>query len=198
MKEKVENIEVAVHWKAFFLNDSLPPAGDGVKLADYLREKYGIANYNHQTSPVTKAGEACGISFHENRMLWHTLQAHRLLELAREQGGDKGLDIAMEKLFSEYFEKAQNISDPDFLERVGRELDLDGDLESYFGGDEIQKNSDAVVDQVMTARRMGIHAVPFFVFRIRGTTLRPVGFSGAQPAEVMEDAMQEMLDRAAR
>ena len=69
------------------------------------------------------------------------------------------------------------------LERLANEAGFDGDAAAAFLASE--EGVDAVTNAEGNARELGVNSVPFFIFNGR------IGVSGAQPAEVLLDAMKQ-------
>jgi len=111
--------------------------------------------------------------------------AHRLVEYAK-QAGAKQQDQVVETLFHEYFEKGGKINDLATLVSIGEAAGLK-DVEAYLKS---EKNKQKVMEQALLATAQGIHGVPFFKISMRNKS--PVGFSGAQPVEVFEDAFRHI------
>jgi predicted DsbA family dithiol-disulfide isomerase len=112
----------------------------------------------------------------------NTIQAHRLVAWAT-QAGDAG--PLVEVLFRGYFLEARDFTDDQVLAALAGEAGLDADAALAF------LQSDALLDDVAAdehmARQIGVQGVPFFIFE------RRLAVSGAQPAEVLVDAMEEAL-----
>jgi predicted DsbA family dithiol-disulfide isomerase len=133
---------------------------------------------------VAAAGEGEGIHFAFDRMerTPNTLDAHRLICLADDEGVQ---DAVVEALFRAYFTEGRDISDRQTLTDVVVEAGLDRSkaeevLASAGGQTAIQE-----ADQL--ARRVRVDGVPFFV--INGT----VTLSGAQSPEAFLGAFRQAL-----
>ncbi len=95
---------------------------------------------------------------------------------------------AIERVKEAYFSEGRAISDRETLVELAASVGLDADdtramLESDRFADEVR-------DDERTAAGFGIQGVPFFVFD------RRFGVSGAQPVEVLLDALQEAAGEA--
>lgn len=174
---------VTVTWHAYQLNPDMPRAGVGRK--DYLEQKFGGPERAREIyARVEQAGREVGIPFGFARMQIqpNTIQAHRLVAWAT-QAGDAG--PLVEALFRGYFLEARDFTDDLVLAALAGEAGLDADAALAF------LQSDALLDDVAAdeqmARQIGVQGVPFFVIE------RRLGVSGAQPAEVLVDAMEEAL-----
>jgi predicted DsbA family dithiol-disulfide isomerase len=174
---------VTVTWHAYQLNPDMPRAGVGRK--DYLEQKFGGPERARAIyARVEQAGREVGIPFEFARMQIqpNTIQAHRLVAWATE-AGDAG--PLVEALFRGYFLEARDFTDDHVLSSLAGEAGLDADAALAF------LQSDALLDDVAAdeqmARQIGVQGVPFFIVQ------RRLGVSGAQPAEVLVDAMEEAL-----
>jgi predicted DsbA family dithiol-disulfide isomerase len=87
-----------------------------------------------------------------------------------------------------YFTEREPIGDRDTLARLGTEAGLPADeVAELLDGD---RHADTVRADEDTATRLGIRGVPFFVLG------RRYGLSGAQPADVILQALQQAYDEA--
>lgn len=177
---------VALRWRAFQLNPSMPPGG--MNRADYLVAKFGGADRARQVYDVIRRdGEAEGIAFAFARIRRtpNTLDAHRLVRFAARSGC---ADAAMDGLFRAYFIDGRDIGAQAELAAIAVEAGCDGDAAVRFlAGNE---ERDAVLAEDAAARAAGIGGVPHFV--IAGRWQLP----GAQSPEVIARAIE--LARAAR
>jgi predicted DsbA family dithiol-disulfide isomerase len=109
----------------------------------------------------------------------NTFDAHRLLQLAADRGVQPEVK---ERLMRAYFTEGEAVGDRDALVRVVAEAGLDADeARAVLAGD---RYADAVREDEALAARIGIQGVPFFVLG------RRFGVSGAQPAELMLEALE--------
>jgi predicted DsbA family dithiol-disulfide isomerase len=109
-----------------------------------------------------------------------TRDAHRLLQLARARGRQAELT---ERLHRAYFTEQASIFDHSSLADFAVDAGLDrGEVVAVLDGDDYGDAVDA--DEAM-ARSLGATGVPFFVID------RRYGISGAQPAEVMAQALEQ-------
>jgi len=165
-----------VRWLPFQLNPDLPDSG--ISRADYLQRKFGSPN--HSYARVAAAGKTVGIdfAFDKIRIQPNTVNAHRLLHHADQQGRQ---DEVSEELFKAYFIEGANITDIGTLADVGASAGLDRSaLADYLASD---ADRELVQTADIEARSGGVNGVPFFIFN------RKVGVSGAQEAETLLQAM---------
>eukprot|EP00928_Gymnodinium_smaydae_P045802 TRINITY_DN30488_c0_g2_i1.p1 TRINITY_DN30488_c0_g2~~TRINITY_DN30488_c0_g2_i1.p1 ORF type:complete len:156 (-),score=26.84 TRINITY_DN30488_c0_g2_i1:297-764(-) len=141
-------------------------------------------------NPLEKAGSKVGISFNNNRKIYETGDAHRVIEWVKQTAHHKHNDV-MEVMFKKYFEDGADITDHKVLLSI---VDAVGGLDvascqRLLSGSEMTQEVDRGIDQ---ARRMGISGVPFFVLQradTEGQRSRPVTLEGAQPPEVLQKAL---------
>ena len=108
----------------------------------------------------------------------NTRAAHQLIDLAQSQG--KAAPV-VDALFRAYFEEAQDIGDAAVLAAIAAASGVSG-----WPG---QANATGVAEMEESVRRLGISAVPTFIFE------RKLGVSGAHPPEALASAMREALPK---
>jgi predicted DsbA family dithiol-disulfide isomerase len=179
---------VEVTWHAFELDPDAPPVREGAA-AEHLAEKYGssVAQAEAMHAQMTELAAQEGLEYHLDRARGgNSFDAHRLVRLATEHGRQ---DAAEERLFRAYFTEGEAIGDRETLVRLAGELGLDeGQARETLAGDRFA--ADVREDEAL-AGRLGIQGVPFFVLG------RRYGVSGAQPADVLVQALEQARDRAA-
>jgi predicted DsbA family dithiol-disulfide isomerase len=115
----------------------------------------------------------------------NTRDAHRLLQLARERGLQAEL---VERLHRAYFTEQDSVFDPAALTRLAAETGLDpAEVTAVLDSD--QFTAEVTADE-RTAHALGATGVPFFVID------RRYGISGAQPAEVIGQALSQAWSSA--
>ncbi len=176
---------VEVTWRSFQLNPELPKDVEG-DMYDYLAEKFSISRDEARAmnDRVLASAHAAGIEMDfDSARPANTLDAHRMLHLAAEQG--KADELAR-ILFDTYFNGRANLADPEALIELAVEAGIDrAAAEEVARGDRFAE--DVMIDRRL-ASDLGITAVPTFVID------RRLGVSGAQPPEVLLGA----LDQAAK
>lgn len=95
-REKHGATDVVVRWRPFFLDPTLPPRVD--KMTHY-KQKFGAARTARMIPHMQEVGRAEGITFSYGGDMGNTLDSHRLIELAAEQGKQ---DQMVEALFKRY------------------------------------------------------------------------------------------------
>jgi len=183
-REDGERFEV--HWRPFQLNPDMPKAG--VERAAYRAAKFGSEERGRQLdAQVAAAGAEAGLEFRHDRMLRtpNTVDAHRLIQLAAEEGGPALQDRVVEALFQAYFHDGRDIGSAAVLAEVAAEAGMDATaVANHLAGDAGQAQ---VVGEDAGFRNLGLSGVP--TFALQGHVL----FSGAMPPETMADALRRAL-----
>lgn len=167
-------LRVEFRWQPFQLNPSMPPGG--MDRRDYLSAKFGGSGRAAQIyAMVAETAERDGLKLELDaiRRTPNTLDAHRLARYAARWDRDPAM--VAEAIFRAYFQEGRDIGNRGVLADIGEEMTLDRqDVVEHL-------DSRADINHVRTAdaaaRRMGIQAVPCFVFD------RRYALSGAQEPE---------------
>lgn len=170
------DIDFEVQWFPYQLHPEAPP--EGYAYQESIQRKYGKQRIELMFQHITEVARASGIDFHLDKIARgaNTLNAHRLLDFAWQQGGADGPqnDLA-EALFKAYLCDGRFIGDIDVLAQVAGAAGLDADqAREYLASD---KGSDKVQAQIDYARRQGVSGVPAFSFN------GMFAISGGQQAE---------------
>lgn len=174
--------EVTVTWRSFELDPQAPKRREG-DYVSMLAKKYGTSPSQAQQmiDRMTDSAAEEGLTFDFSiAKPGNTFDAHRLLHLARDRGLQNQLK---DRLLRAYHSEGQAIGDHDTLQRLAVEVGLDEvEVKEALASDAY---ADAVRADETQARQYGISGVPFFVLDGR------IGISGAQPAEVMVEALRQ-------
>jgi predicted DsbA family dithiol-disulfide isomerase len=178
--------DVEVVWRSFQL-DPGAPAVPTETVAESLGRKYGggpeAGARMIDNVEAVAAEEGLVYRLHQAQRA-NTVDAHRLLHLALEDGGPALQGALKEGLLAAYFTDARNVADHDVLREVAVGAGLDASrVSSVLAGDDYR---DAVYTDIAQAQAYGAGGVPFFVIE------QKYGVSGAQPAETL----RQVLDRA--
>ena len=178
---------VEVTWKSFQLDPAATSAPAGGHVA-HLAEKYGRTTEQAQqmVDSVTAAAAAEGLAYRlDIARSGNTFDAHRLLHLAKAQGVQ---DALKERLDRAYFTEGEAVDDAETLTRLAVEVGLEeSQVTAVLGSDRYADDVRADVDE---AHALGITGVPFFVID------RRYAVSGAQPAELLRQALVQAADGA--
>jgi predicted DsbA family dithiol-disulfide isomerase len=184
--EHRDDVEVA--WRSFELDPSAPTEREG-DYVTHLAGKYGMSRDQAQNmiDSMTAKGASVGLvlDFGTARP-GNTFGAHRLIHFAAAKGVQGALK---ERLLRATFSEGEPIGDRTALARLAEEVGL------VFDEAAAVLESDAYADDVRAdeelAMELGISAVPFFVID------RKFGIPGAQPPEVILQALQRAWEKAA-
>jgi len=162
-----------VAWHPFQLNPDMP--AEGMPRERYLANKFGGAQHAGRIyENLTNVGASVGIpfAFDRIRVTPNTRDAHRLIRYA---SGTAHADSVVEALFRAYFVEGRNIGDAATLTEIGVEAGLDrAEVEHFIRSTEAVEETLA---EDLSARRIGITAVPCFIFEKKYVV------SGAQEPE---------------
>ena len=153
-------IEPAITWRPFQLNPDMPE--EGMPRAEYIASKFGDSSHSrriHQT--IAEAGATVGIEFAFDRIRRspNTRSAHRLIRLATKQG--RG-DALVDRLFSGYFLEGRDIGHIATLAEIAGESGIDPAEAAAFLASRAEREE--IVAEDRNARRLGINAVPCYIF----------------------------------
>jgi len=175
--------EVEVVYRSFELDPSAPqvPVESTV---ESLARKWGtdVAGARGAMARGDEVAAEIGLHFrHHDAPHAHTVDAHRLLHLAREVDLQPALK---DSLLAAYFTRGESMADHDVLRKAAADVGLDqARVDEVLAGTEY---ADAVEADIREAAALGATGVPFYVVD------RKYGISGAQPSEVFT----QVLDRA--
>ena len=168
-------VKPEIRWLPFQLNPGMPE--DGMARADYRKAKFGSVERGRELDArVAAEGRGEGIEFAFERMQRtpNTVAAHRLIQLAQDQGRGSAV---VDALFAAYFEQARDIGDAQVLAEIAARCGVQ-DWPAAADADKVSGLEDEV-------RALGISAVPTFIFD------RRLGVSGAHPPQALAEAMRE-------
>jgi predicted DsbA family dithiol-disulfide isomerase len=170
-----------VRWHPFELNPAMPR--EGVERRAYRVKKFGSWERSLELdAQVGRAFAGEGLTFNAEQMARtpNTFDAHRLIWLAGERGGQ---DAVAEALFRAYFTDGRDLSDRATLAAVAAEGGLGrAEVDELLAG---ERGAAEVRDREMSGRRLGISGVPFFVIN------DAVALSGAQAPEAFRTAFEQ-------
>ena len=173
--------EVEIVYRSFELDPTITP-GTSEATVDMLARKYGmtVAQAKDAQRQMEQRAAGDGLEFRMDGLRsGNTRDAHRLLHLAKEHGKQAEL---VERLHRAYFSEQGSVFDAAALTELAVEVGLDrADAEKVLATDAY---ADAVDADERTARELGATGVPFFVID------RRFGVSGAQPADVLQRALE--------
>jgi predicted DsbA family dithiol-disulfide isomerase len=178
--------EVEVVYRSFELDPTTPEVPVETSV-ESLARKFGtdVAGARELMKRADGVAASVGLTFnHADAPHARTVDAHRLLHLALEEGGPSSQGELKERLLAAYFLRGEHMGSHDVLRTVAVDAGLDpARVDEVLAGDAY---ADAVHADIAQARAYGANGVPFFVVDER------YAVSGAQPTEVF----RQLLDRA--
>jgi len=183
--EALEAVEVA--FRPFQLDPGAP--AEAVPMPQYLARRFG-PSAGAMADRVSDAARGEGLVMDLDRgLVVNTLQAHRLMWFAeREHGPDVQLALA-ESLFEAYFAEGADVGDPAALAEVASRAGMDPKRVLAFLASE--QGTLEVKASVAAAQRLGVTAVPTFVFDGR------YAVQGAQPSATFLQVLEQVAGEAA-
>lgn len=171
-----------VEYFPFELNPQMPTSGLNQK--EYLYKKFGgQERYEQLTGHVSNVAGQEGLSFNyqSQTISPNTRKAHRLIQLAKEDG--KQLQL-VEAFFKAYFTDGVDLSKDENLIRIAAECGLDKTkVSAFLQGNEGEAEVEMAERQWQNA---GVTGVPFYVIDNK------YGISGAQSPEAFIEAFTEI------
>ena len=153
-------LAVEVTWRPFQLNPDMPAGG--MERQAYLTQKFGsAAQADRLYRNVAAAGANVDIPFDFARIRRtpNTRKAHALIRHALTEGAG---DALVERLFRAYFLEGRNIGDRATLIELADDARLERNAVATALDDPALEQR--VVAEDRGARRLGINAVPCFIF----------------------------------
>jgi len=179
--------EVEVVYRSFELDPTAPETAVETTV-EALARKWGtdVTGARQAMARGDEVAEEVGLHFrHHDAPRARTIDAHRLLHLALDQGLQAELK---EALLAAYFLRGESMGDHDVLRKAAVGVGLDpGRVDDVLAGREY---ADAVLADIDQARAFGASGVPFYVVD------RKYGISGAQPTEVFTQVLERAWDEA--
>jgi predicted DsbA family dithiol-disulfide isomerase len=180
--------QVDVVWHSFELDPAAPQAST-TSTRDILAQKYNRtpAQAQEMLDSMTATAAQEGLEYHfETQQRANTFLAHQLLHLAAGHGVQ---DTMKERLLRAFFTEGMYLGDVDTLAALAAEVGLDAtEVKAAL---EAQMYAQAVRKDEAQAQAYGISGVPFFVLGNK------YGVSGAQPAEALLGALQQLWSEVA-
>jgi predicted DsbA family dithiol-disulfide isomerase len=175
--------EVNVTWKPYQLNPWIP--AEGMDRAEYRRMKFGSAERSSGMDTRLKEagqGEGIDLAFEKIVRTPNTLNAHRLIWLAAQQG--RQIEM-VDTLFRAYFTDGRDIGDSATLVELAGSAGLDTEAVGRFLASD--EGLSEVEEEEQAGRSLGIDGVPFFLLADK------YGVSGAQSPEVLVNVIEQVV-----
>lgn len=169
------HVEVDVRWHSVQLLPDIPTGGLDFNMF-YLQRLGGPEALHQRQVQVNAAAAQVGfqIDFNGIPHMPNTLHAHQLLNFASARLSPTHFAQLLERMFTAHFRNGQNLGLRSTLLQFAAEFGLDADA-----------TAQSMDNRMEIQRPLDVPGVPFFVFN------RRLALSGAQPVEVMLNAMQQ-------
>ena len=181
LNEKDEQFESTLNWRSFQLNPQLKEYG--ILRQDYITNKFGEgANSEIIYERVRLAGEAIGLKMNFDKIIMqpNSSKMHSLIYAAKEINRDIEL---IENFFKAFFIDGMNLTDFEIVSKVASDSGLDSEtINGVFHDNLFEK---FVQEDIKMSKKYNITGVPFYVID------DSIGISGAQPPEVIVDAINQ-------
>ncbi|OAY56960.1 uncharacterized protein YwbO isoform X2 [Manihot esculenta] len=164
-----DRFDFEIKWHPFFLNPSAPK--EGVNKLQYYREKFG-SRTDGIIARMTEVYRGLGLEYNISGLTGNTLDSHRLVFFAGQQGLDKQHNL-VEELFLGYFTQAKYIGDREFLLECAAKVGVEGAAEFL----EDPNNGVKEVNDDLKKYSANITGVPYYVISGKHE------LSGGQPPE---------------
>ena len=176
--------QVEVHWRSYQLDPGAPTEPTEGTTA-MLARKYGQSpdGARQMQDRVEAVAAEEGLVYRLSQTLHlNTVDAHRMIHLAHQQGGTELQGRVKEALLEAYFTRARDVADHAVLREVAVAAGLDAArVDEVLSGTEL---TDDVHADMAQAQAYGATGVPFFVVDEK------YGVSGAQPIEVFTQVLE--------
>lgn len=151
---------VEVTYRPYQLDPGAPAKGG--PMLERLERKFGPGARSMAERVVENArGEGLAMDY-ERGIAANTFDAHRLMRLAEREYGPAVQRAVAEGLFEAYFSSGRDVSDPAVLAELGTAAGMDADrVRAHLATGE---GAEEVRGEIEEAQRLGINAVPTFVF----------------------------------
>jgi predicted DsbA family dithiol-disulfide isomerase len=184
-------VEATIRWHPFELNPGMPPEGQDV--AEHLAKKYGATPEQSKANRdrIGELGAGLGFEFgrHDNRRIYNTFKAHKLLRRVADEKGWREQTALKLALFAAYFQDNRDVSDDEVLLDVAEKTGLARQAIAEWLADEAL--SDEVSVELAHWRDRNITGVPAIIIDQRFM------IPGAQDAGTFADYIGKILVKRA-
>lgn len=173
-----------ITWHPFLLDPTIPD--DGMDRSAYTTRKFGEnAGEFYENIKNIAASEGLALNFDKITRSPKTIDAHRLLYWAKEQGVQ---DAVSEALFKAYFVDGKDPTQHEVLLEIAQECGMDrGDIQARLASDQ---DREIIMNAIQQSQNMGVSGVPFFVIN------QKYGIAGAQDAVSFSEALKKIAGQA--
>lgn len=192
LKDALEDLglkkEFKIEYRAFELNRDAPRKTDE-SVTELMAKKYNLSyeDAKKRVEEIDRIGNEAGLVFrYASAKPSNTLDAHRLMKLAKARYGDKVQADLNEGLFEAYFTDNRSLGDHEVLMQVA--------VNAGMPTEEVSKvlNSKHYTEEVRhdenEAAHLGVQGVPFIVFD------RKVAVPGALSTEDFKKVVKDIME----
>ncbi|MGR5142933.1 DsbA family oxidoreductase [Photobacterium sp. DNB23_23_1] len=176
---------IEIEWQPFELNPDMPAEGENLR--EHIARKYGSTpeDSRQARARIAQLGAEHGFVFNyfDEMKMVNTLDAHILLEFAKEYG--KQTELKM-RLFTAFFSKQQDVSDRQVL--LGEIAALGLNKQAAQARLEDTAHREEIRSQEAYWQQLGVSAVPSVVFN------RTSVLTGAQEVETYKQVLAELVN----
>ncbi|MCK8083670.1 DsbA family oxidoreductase [Vibrio sp. 1CM24A] len=178
--------KIEIEWLPFELNPDMPAEGENLR--DHVKRKYGSSreDSDRARASIAQKGAEHGFEFNyfEDMRMVNTLEAHVLLDFAKQFGKQTELKL---RLFNAFFSEQKDVSDRNVLrnELIAVGLNADEGI-SWLDKPELKED---VRMQEAVWQQHGVSGVPTMVFN------RESAVTGAHPVENYKQILTELLNK---
>jgi predicted DsbA family dithiol-disulfide isomerase len=178
--------DVEVVYRPYQLDPGAPRKAE--PMLDYLERRFGPGARDMANQVAESArGEGLPMDF-ERGLTGNTLDAHRLMRLAELEYGAEAQRKLATALFEAQFADGRDIGDAETLAELAAGVGIDaGRASTYLASDEGERE---VREEIERAQRIGVTAVPTFVFEGR------YAVQGAQPPATFREVLEAVALKA--
>ncbi|KAL0911154.1 hypothetical protein M5K25_019270 [Dendrobium thyrsiflorum] len=177
MSQEQDQFNFEVRWHPFFLNPNAPK--EGILKSEFYKNKFGSTQSEHIISRMREVFRGLGFEYDTAGMTGNTLDSHRLISFAANQGYEKQ-NALVEELFQNYFIQGKFIGDKQVLLDAAQKVGIEGAAELIDDPNKGLKE----VNEELEKYSSRISGVPYFVFN------GSFQLSGGQPPEAFLRAFQ--------
>jgi predicted DsbA family dithiol-disulfide isomerase len=176
----VPEVTAEVIFRPFFLDPTIPR--EGMDRRAYMVAKFGEERLKTIHDPLIEAGKEDGVPYQFDKITRtpNTMDAHRLLRWAQPEGVQAAV---AEALFMAYWNKGEDVGDPEVLAAIAGANGLDG--ASVREKLATTEDAEAVMAEVAQAQAIGVTGVPTFIL------INRYGVVGAQSPAFIADAIRK-------
>lgn len=178
--------KIELEWQPFELNPDMPAEGENI--IEHISRKYGSSLEDQKKSQayMTEMGAELDFQFNYNNEMnvVNTLDAHILLDYAKEQGKQTALNLSLVKAF---FTDGKDISKKEILTEALKSVDLNVE-EAMLILDDLETRERVKNKEIFWTSR-GVSSVPTVVFNSTSA------LNGAQPVNVYKQVLTELLNK---